>query len=78
MTLLHRLTHYLETKRREGEIYHQLARLGDRSLADIGLTRAEIGRFARDAAQPGVALMADAPQAGTGLLVGRALSLRAV
>jgi uncharacterized protein YjiS (DUF1127 family) len=63
MALLHRLTRYLETKRVEGEIHRQLARLDDRNLADIGLARGDIGRFAR---------------AGTAaVLAGRALGLRA-
>jgi uncharacterized protein YjiS (DUF1127 family) len=78
MDLLHRLTRYLETKRVEGEIHHRLARLDDRNLADIGLVRGDIGRFARAAARPGVPPGADAPRAGTaGVLVGRALGLRA-
>ena len=77
MDLLHRLTRYLETKRVEGGIHHQLARLDDRNLADIGLARGDIGRFARAAARPGVPPGADAPRAGTaGVLVGRALGLR--
>jgi uncharacterized protein YjiS (DUF1127 family) len=50
MDLLHRLTRYLEAKRVEGEIHHRLARLDDRNLADIGLARGDIGRFARAAA----------------------------
>ena len=77
MNLLYRLARYLETKRVEGEIHRQLARLNDRSLADIGLARADISRFARAAACPGVPPGADALRAVTGVLVGRALSLRA-
>jgi uncharacterized protein YjiS (DUF1127 family) len=78
MDLLHRLTRYLETKRVEGEIHHRLARLDDRNLADIGLARGDIGRFARAAARPGVPPGADAPRARTaGVLVGRALGPRA-
>jgi uncharacterized protein YjiS (DUF1127 family) len=77
MDLLHRLTRYLEAKRVEGEIHHRLARLDDRNLADIGLARGDIGRFARAAARPGVPPGADAPRAGTAILVGRALGLRA-
>jgi uncharacterized protein YjiS (DUF1127 family) len=79
MDLLHRLTRYLETKRVEGEIHRRLARLDDRNLADIGLARGDIGRFARAAARPrSVPPGADAPRAGTaGVLVGRALGLRA-
>jgi uncharacterized protein YjiS (DUF1127 family) len=78
MDLLHRLTRYLETKRVEGEIHRRLARLDDRNLADIGLARGDIGRFARAAARPGVSPGVDAPRAGTaGVLVGRALGLRA-
>ena len=56
---------------------HELQQLDDRNLADIGLARDDIGRFARAAARPGVALRADAPRAGTAALVGRAPSLRA-
>jgi uncharacterized protein YjiS (DUF1127 family) len=56
---------------------HELQRLDDRNLADIGLARADIGRFARAAARPGVPSRADAPRAGMGVLVGRALGLRA-
>ena len=78
MDLLHRLTRYLEAKRVEGEIHHQLARLNDRNLADIGLARGDIGRFARAAARPGVLPGVDAPRAGTAAVrVGRALGLRA-
>jgi uncharacterized protein YjiS (DUF1127 family) len=33
---------------------HELQRLDDRNLADIGLARDDIGRFARAAAWPGV------------------------
>jgi uncharacterized protein YjiS (DUF1127 family) len=54
MDLLHRLTRYLETKRVEGKIHRRLAHLDDRNLADIGLARGDIGRFARAAARPGV------------------------
>jgi uncharacterized protein YjiS (DUF1127 family) len=77
MDLLHRLARYLETKRVEGEIRHRLARLSDRNLADIGLARGDIARFARGAARPGVPPSADGSRAGTGVLVGRALGLRA-
>jgi len=72
MHLLHRITRYLETKRVEGEIYHHLARLDDRSLADIG--------FARAAARRGAPPVTDdfPAQAAGGLLVGSALGLRAV
>jgi uncharacterized protein YjiS (DUF1127 family) len=78
MNLLHPLARYLETKRVEGEIHHQLARLNDRNLADIGLARADVARFARTAARPGVSPLADDARAGTGILVGRALGLQAV
>ena len=77
MDLLDRLTRYLETQPVEGEIHRRLARLDDRNLADIGLARGDIGRFARAAARPGVPPGADAPRAGTAILVGRALGLRA-
>ena len=77
MNLLYRLARYLEAKHLEGEIHHQLARLDDRNLADIGLARADIGRFARAAARPDVPSGAGAPRAGTGVLVGRTLGLRA-
>ena len=56
---------------------HELQRLDDRNLADIGLVRADIGRFVRAAAWPGVPPRADPTRAGTGVLVGRALGLRA-
>jgi uncharacterized protein YjiS (DUF1127 family) len=56
---------------------HELQRLDDRNLADIGLARADIGRFARAAARPDVPSGADALRAGPGVLVGRALGLRA-
>jgi uncharacterized protein YjiS (DUF1127 family) len=77
MTLLHRLARYLEAQRVEGEIHRRLTRLDDRHLADIGLARGDIGRFARAAARPGVPLGVDAPRAGTAALVGRARGLRA-
>jgi uncharacterized protein YjiS (DUF1127 family) len=79
MHLLHRATRYLETKRTEGDIYQHLARLDDRSLADIGLARGDIASFARTAARPRVLPVADDTSAGAaGLLVGPALGLRAV
>ena len=69
------MARYLEAKHLE--IHHQLARLDDRNLADIGLARADIGRFARAAARPDVPSGAGAPRAGTGVLVCRTLGLRA-
>ena len=77
MNLLYRLARYLEAQHLEGEIHHQLARLDDRNLADLGLARADIGRFARAAARPGVPSTEDAVRAGPGVPVGHALGLRA-
>jgi uncharacterized protein YjiS (DUF1127 family) len=79
-SLLHRITRYLETKRVEGDIHQRLARLDDRSLADIGLARGDIAGFARAAARPGVPPVAEASPAAAagGFLVGPALGLRTV
>jgi uncharacterized protein YjiS (DUF1127 family) len=78
MNMLQHLARYLGTKRVEGEIHHELTRLNDRNLADIGLARGDIARFARAAARPAVPPVAGDARAGTGFLVGRALGLRAV
>ena len=51
MKLFHRVRHTLEIKRREREAVRELARLGDRELADLGLARADIRDVARLAAQ---------------------------
>ena len=77
MDLLRRLTARLATRLDELEIRHELARLDDRCLADIGLERADIGRFARDAARRGTPAGPDGPRPGTTVLAGQALGLRA-
>jgi uncharacterized protein YjiS (DUF1127 family) len=41
---------YLRTWRRYNESLHELHRLGDRELADIGISRSDISRVAWEAA----------------------------
>jgi uncharacterized protein YjiS (DUF1127 family) len=53
MDLPHRLVHHLGARLREGQTARALARLDDRRLADIGLTREDVGLAARLAARSG-------------------------
>ena len=53
MSLLHSLLRQLELGRRERATYRELARLDDRDLSDIGLSRSDIRDVARLAAQHG-------------------------
>jgi hypothetical protein len=72
MDLLHRATSFLRTASSERDARARLARLDDRSLADMGLVeRAPGGRFP----QPGEPSSAPA---GMAVLTRQALGLRAV
>ena len=71
MDLLHRATSFLRTRASERDTRARLARLDDRSLADMGLERAGGGRFARVGERP------PAP-GGMAVLTRQALGLLAV
>jgi uncharacterized protein YjiS (DUF1127 family) len=53
MDLLHRLHRRLVLFLHERATYQALARLDDRELKDLGLTRADLRALARDAARAG-------------------------
>ena len=53
MGLLHRIRHAIATWRHERDTYGELARLTERDLADLGLSRADIRNVARTAARQG-------------------------
>lgn len=52
--LIHALRRQLAMRTRERRTYAELARLGERDLADIGLTRADLRGVARAAARQGL------------------------
>ena len=67
MNLLCTLLNRLELNRRERAIYRELVRLDERSLADIGLGRADLWPVARLAARRGhldASNLADAARGG--------------
>jgi uncharacterized protein YjiS (DUF1127 family) len=83
MDLMNRIRDYLKTRLSEEASVRELNRLDDRSLADLGIPRAEIRGVARAAARRSVLAAADhkALDAAAGtpaLLVARGLSLRAL
>ena len=86
MNVIQNLRHRLAVHAREREAYAGLARLADRDLADIGLSRSDIREVARAAAHQGQvdvfafrgAKRPASVETGLAWLTGRGLGLRTV
>ncbi len=54
MSILATISTALERRRRENRTFRELAMLSERDLNDLGISRADIRRIAREAAEQGV------------------------
>jgi uncharacterized protein YjiS (DUF1127 family) len=54
MSILTTISTRLERRRRESRTFSELAMLSDRDLTDLGISRSDIRRIAREAAERGV------------------------
>lgn len=54
MALFAKLSSLLERRRRESQTAYELSLLSDRDLSDLGISRIDIKRLARESAENGV------------------------
>jgi uncharacterized protein YjiS (DUF1127 family) len=54
MALFSKLSALVERRRRESQTAYELSLLSDRDLADLGISRLDIKRLARESAENGV------------------------
>ena len=70
-----KITALLERRRRESQTAYELSLLSDRDLSDLGITRTDIKRLARESAENGVIDLyewRDRPDAGSAPLAAEA------